>query len=111
MATTNWSLWIATVLLGVSFSLVPAVMWPLASKLVAPHRFGTALGLMFVVQNAGIAGANLAAGSMNDSNGATAQNPSGCHPMMLLFFGLSVLGFACALLLWHTAGRRHHEAF
>jgi MFS family permease len=29
MALTHWSLWVATVLIGVSFSLVPAVMWPL----------------------------------------------------------------------------------
>jgi nitrate/nitrite transporter NarK len=63
MALTDWSLWVASVMIGVSFSLVPAVIWPLTSKLVAPARFGTALGLMSVVQNAGIAGANLAAGS------------------------------------------------
>ncbi len=109
MAIPSFSLWIATVLLGVSFSLVPAVMWPLASRLVAPHRFGTALGLMSVVQNAGIAGANLAAGWLNDSNGANALNPAGYQPMMFLFFGLSTAGFACSLLLWHTAGRRHQE--
>jgi hypothetical protein len=43
MAFTYWSLWIATALIGVSFSLVPAVMWPLTSKLVLPRRFGTQL--------------------------------------------------------------------
>jgi MFS family permease len=53
MATTHLNLWTATALIGVSFSLVPAVMWPLLSKLVAADRFGTALGLMWVVQNAG----------------------------------------------------------
>ncbi|HEY1092500.1 MAG TPA: MFS transporter, partial [Burkholderiaceae bacterium] len=53
MALTSMSLWVATALIGVSFSLVPAVMWPLASKLVGPARFGTAIGLMWVVQNAG----------------------------------------------------------
>jgi len=93
----------------VSFSLVPAVMWPLTSKLVSPRRFGTALGLMWVVQNAGIGGANLVAGWLNDGARASAQNPAGYQPMMLFFTAASALGFGFALLLWLTAGRRHHE--
>jgi MFS family permease len=110
MATTDWSLWVATVLMGVSFSLVPAVMWPLASKLVPAARFGTALGLMWVVQNAGIAGANLIAGWLNDAAGASASNPAGYQPMMQFFGATSALGFGFAMLLWFAAGRRHHEA-
>ena len=110
MAITDWSLWPATVLIGISYSLVPAVMWPLASKLVSPAKFGTALGLMWVVQNAGIAGANLVAGWLNDRAGASAANPAGYQPMMEFFGIASALGFVFALLLWYTAGRRHHEA-
>jgi MFS family permease len=109
MALTSASLWISTALIGVSFSLVPAVMWPLASKLVSPSRFGTALGLMWVAQNAGIAGANLVAGWLNDRAGASAQNPAGYEPMML-FFGLASVGGAVfAVILWLTAGRRDQE--
>jgi MFS family permease len=110
MALTHWSLWVGTILIGVSFSLVPAVMWPLTSKLVSPARFGTAIGLMWVVQNAGIAGANLVAGWLNDRASASATNPAGYDPMMLFFGVLSTLGFGFALMLWLTAGRRHHEA-
>ncbi len=110
MALTHWSLWIATVLIGVSFSLVPAVMWPLTSKLVSPARFGTALGLMWVVQNAGIAGANLVAGWLNDRAGASALNPAGYQPMMAFFGAMSTLGFVFALLLWLTAGSKRQEA-
>jgi MFS family permease len=109
MALTGWSLWVATVLIGISFSLVPAVMWPLASRLVAPNRFGTAIGLMWVAQNAGIGGANLFAGWLNDRAGASAANPAGYEPMMAFFGTASVLGFVCALALWLTAGRRRHE--
>jgi MFS family permease len=109
MALTHWSLWVGTILIGVSFSLVPAVMWPLTSKLVSPARFGTAIGLMWVVQNAGIAGANLVAGWLNDRAGASATNPAGYDPMMLFFGALSTLGFGFALMLWLTAGRRHQE--
>lgn len=109
MALTHWSLWVPTALIGISYSLVPAVMWPLASRLVAPSRFGTAIGLMWVAQNAGISGANLVAGWLNDRAAASAANPAG-YAAMMEFFGIaSMLGFACALLLWLTAGRRHHE--
>ena len=84
-------------------------MWQLTSKL-SPARFGMALGLMAVVQNAGIAGSNLVVGSLNDWTTASAQNPAGYQPMMLFFGATSTLGFGFALLLWFTAGRRHHEA-
>jgi len=110
MTLTSMSLWVSTALIGVSFSLVPAVMWPLTSKLVAPGRFGSAIGLMWVAQNAGIGGANLLAGWLNDQAGASAQNPAGYTPMMLFFGIASVLGCLCALLLWFSAGRRAHEA-
>ena len=110
MALTHGSLWGATLMIGVSFSLVPAVMWPLTSTLVSPARLGTAVGLMSVVQNAGIAGANLVAGWLNDLTAASAQNPAGYQPMMLFFGALSTLGFGFALLLWFTAGRRHPVA-
>jgi MFS family permease len=107
MALTHLHLWVATAMIGVSFSLVPAVMWPLTSKLVSPARFGTALGLMSVVQNAGIAGANLMAGSLNDWCAAGARNPGGYQPMMLFFGSVSSLGFGFALLLWLTQSCRY----
>ena len=109
MALTNWSLWLPTALIGISYSLVPAVMWPLTSRLVAPTRFGTAIGLMWVAQNAGIAGANLAAGWLNDQAGASAANPAGYGSMMLFFGIASAAGVVCALLLWLTAGQARHE--
>lgn len=109
LALTHWSLWIPTALIGVSYSLVPAVMWPLTSRLVAPNRFGTAIGLMWVVQNAGISGANMVAGWLNDRAGAGASNPAG-YDSMTWFFGLtSVAGCVFALLLWATAGRARQE--
>jgi MFS family permease len=102
-------LWAGTVLIGVSYSLVPAVLWPLASRLVHERRIGTALGLLSVGLNVGIAGANLAAGRLNDHFGAGAANPAGYEPMMAFFFLSGSLGFLFALLLWRTAGRRGIE--
>jgi len=110
MALPQGSLGAGTLLIGVSYSLVPAVMWPLTARLVPTHRLGTALGLMWVVQNAGIAGANLMAGWLNDAYGAGPENPGGYQPMMWYFFVSSAIGFLFALALWRRAGRRGHEA-
>jgi MFS family permease len=103
LALTSWNLWIATAVIGVSYSLVPAVMWPLASRLIAPERFGMAVGLIWVMQNLGIAGANIAAGALNDRAGAGAENPAGDAPMMLFFGITSGIGAMAALLPWHRA--------
>ena len=53
---------ISTDLLGLSFSLLPAVLWPTVPKYVAPANLGTAYGLMTALQNAGLFAANVAAG-------------------------------------------------
>jgi MFS family permease len=98
-------LWIGTALMGVSYSLVPAVLWPLASRLVPEHRLGSALALLSVGLNLGIAGANLAAGALNDHFGAGAGNPGGYGAMMGFFFACGALGFVFALLLWRATLR------
>ena len=64
---------------------------------------------MWVVQNAGMAGANLVAGWLNDRAGASALNPAGYEPMMRFFGIASSLGFVFAMILWLTAGRSRHE--
>ncbi len=106
MMAGHGGLGFATVLIGVSFSLVPAAMWPLVSRLVEPGKFGTAIGLMWVIQNAGIAGANLVAGWLNDAAGASAANTAGYQPLMIFFIGSSALGAVFAFVLWvRTRGK------
>jgi hypothetical protein len=72
-------------------------------------QLGSALALLGVALNAGIAGANYVAGRLNDAFHAGAANPAGYAPMMAFFFGAGALGLAFALVLWRTAGRRSHE--
>jgi len=97
---------VGTVLIGLSYSLVPAALWPLASRLVAPNRFGTAIGVMWVIQNAGIAASNLVAGWLNDVYGASAAHPAGYGPMMWFFLVSAFLGLLFAVALWrHSPGR------
>ncbi len=68
--------WLPTVLLGIAFSLVPAVLWPAVARYVEPHQLGTAYGLMTMLQNLGLTIANVIAGYINDASGASASNPA-----------------------------------
>lgn len=96
----NVSLAISTTLLGVSFALVPAVLWPSVARHVAPDQLGTAYGLMTMLQNAGLTLANVIVGHLNDSGNASAAHVEG-YAAMLWFFGLlSLTGFLFAVLLW-----------
>jgi len=96
----DWGLWLTTALLGVSFSLIPAIMWPAVVKLVKKHQLGTAYGLMFMVQAIGVAAANMIAGALNDSASASADNPAGYTPMLIFFAMLASSAFFFAFALW-----------
>jgi MFS family permease len=91
---------LSTALLGVSFALVPAVLWPSVARYAAPEHLGTAYGLMTTLQNFGLFVANLIAGHLNDANAASATNPGGYNPMLWFFALLSLAAFVCAVLLW-----------
>jgi MFS family permease len=106
---TGLSLWVATALIGIAFSLVPAVLWPAVPYLVTPERLGTAYGLMTMLQNIAMMVVNVGAGALNDARGASEQNPSGYRPMLWLFFALSLVAFvfAAALRRRETGSRSH----
>jgi Na+/melibiose symporter-like transporter len=110
LAYTNWSQWIATALIGVAFSLVPAVLWPSVPYLVDRTRMGTAYGLMTMLQNIGLTIFNVLGGVLNDRSGAGPEHPEGYLPMLWMFGALSVFGllFAAALRRRETGPHGHH---
>jgi len=106
---TDWSLWVTTVMLGIAFSLVPAVIWPSIAYLVEEQRLGTAYGLSFMIQNIGLTAFNLAAGALNDFGGASAQNPAGYDLMLWMFavMSLAAVVFSWLLLRRETGPHAH----
>lgn len=96
---TQWNLWISTVLIGIAFSLVPAVLWPSVPYLVDERRLGTGYGLMTMLQNIGLTVCNLGAGALNDWGGAGEGNPTGYNPMLWMFAILSCAGLVFSVLL------------
>ena len=93
------TLYLPIALLGVAFSLVPAVMWPSVTYVVEEHRLGTAYALMTLVQQVGVMVMNWAIGAANDAAGASQANPGGYGPGMWLFSLLGFLGIVFAVLL------------
>jgi len=99
MAYTDISLYVPMAMMGIAFSLIPAVMWPSVAYIVGQKKLGTAYGLMTMIQNIGLAGFNLIIGWANDTSGASLDNPGGYTLGMWIFSGLGILGFVFALLL------------
>jgi MFS family permease len=96
MAYTRVNLYVPRALLGVAFSLIPAVMWPSVAYIVDQSKLGTAYGLMTMIQNIGLFGFNLMVGWANDYSHA---GPSGHNLGMWIFSVLGFLGLSFAFLL------------
>ncbi len=98
-AFTHISPVVPMLMLGLAFSLVPAAMWPSTVRLVEEKQIGTAYGLMYSIQNLGLWAFPLLAGYILDvSNGGKTQNLDYTSTLMM-FAGLSLLGFLFALML------------
>jgi MFS family permease len=109
LGLTNLNPWISTVLMGVSWSLVPAVIWPATTLLVEPRRLGTAFGIIIMLQSVALWSSNRCAGWLADLAGAGAANPGG-YTIMLWYFGLLSLTAltSVVLLLWRESGPKGH---
>lgn len=112
LGATGWNLWVTTALVGLSYSLVPAIVWPAVAELVDARRLGIAYGLMTVLQDAGIAAVNVIVGWLNDRGHAGAGHPEGYAAMIWFLGSLSLAGTLLIGALWFrqwraapTAGR------
>jgi MFS family permease len=105
MVYTPLPLAVPVAMIGVAFSLIPAVMWPSVAYLVEESRLGTAYALMTLCQQVGWATMSWAIGFLNDRFGASAANAGGFTPGMWLFASLGVLGLLFSFLLWRNERR------
>ena len=107
LGATNASLWLSTAMMGVAFSVVPAVIWPATAMLVEEGRLGTAYGVINVLQSSGMFAANWAAGALNDAFRAGPEHPEGYGPMIAMFGVLSLVALASTLALWRRETGPH----
>ena len=99
MAYTRVNLYVDMAMMGVAFSLIPAVIWPAVAYIVEQSKLGTGYGLMTMIQNIGLFGFNLLIGWANDHGQASALNPAGYHMGMWIFSLLGLAGVMFAFLL------------
>jgi len=80
------------VILGVSFSLVPAALWPSVPKIIDEKILGSAYCLIFWVQNIGLCLVPMLIGSLRQSTG-------GYTVPMIVFSSFGVLAFIFSFFL------------
>ena len=88
----KWLAVLLIVVLGVSFSLVPAAVWPSVPKIIDEKILGSAYCLIFWVQNIGLCLVPMLIGSLRQSTG-------GYLVPMIVFSSFGVLAFIFSLLL------------
>ena len=94
----KWFAVLLIVVLGVSFSLVPAALWPSVPKIIDEKVLGSAYCLIFWVQNIGLCLVPMLIGMLR-------QNTGGYTIPMIVFSSFGVLAFIFSLLL-KTEDRR-----
>ncbi|MDE5888133.1 MAG: MFS transporter [Muribaculaceae bacterium] len=100
----------AIVLLGISFSLVPASLWPSVPKLVDNKLLGSAYAVIFWIQNIGLYAFPMIIGAV-----LAATNPGVEDPMkynytvpMLVFASLGGLALIIGLILKALDAKNHY---
>ncbi len=99
MLDSGITLWIPTIMMGIAFSLIPAVMWPSVAYIVEEKRLGTAYALMTLIQQIGFFALNWLIGSANTSQAASGTNPGGYALGMYIFSTLGFLGLFFSFML------------
>ena len=91
----------AIILLGISFSLVPAALWPSVPKLIEPKLLGSAYALIFWIQNIGLYAFPMIIGSVLASSNPGVTNPLEYNytAPMCVFASLGVVALLLGLYL------------
>jgi len=101
--------YLAMVLLGFGYSLVPAALWPSVPKIVPDKVLGTTFALIYWVQNLGLLAFKMLAGQILGNAGTgTEAALRGSFSVELMFTGLCIAAVAVALL-FSRSSRLHPE--
>lgn len=92
---------LSMIVLGASFVLVPAAMWPAIPLLVEKNRVGTAFGLTTMIQNAGLMAFPYLNGRLRDATHSYTAS-------QVMFAGLGAVGLVFAVLLWREDRKAGH---
>jgi MFS family permease len=92
MAYSHLPLYIPIGMMGISFSLIPAVMWPSVAYIVDEKKLGKAYAFMTLVQQIGVAFFAYLIGWANEYSKASETNPAGYNLGMWMFSAFGIAG-------------------
>lgn len=100
----------AIVLLGISFALVPASLWPSVPKLVEGRLLGSAYAVIFWIQNIGLYAFPMIIGAVLASTNPGVEDPMKYNYTvpMCIFAALGVLAFFLGLVLKGMDMKHHY---
>lgn len=98
--------YLAIVLLGIGYSLVPSAMWPSVPKIVPEKNLGTAYSLIYWIQNMGMLLVPIFVGRIM-SNGAYEEVQKSVHSEYI-FIALGIIAITVAVLLKFNS-KKHPE--
>ena len=106
----TWIAFTAIIVLGISFSLVPASLWPSVPKIMEARYLGSAYSLIFWVQNIGLALFPILIGNVLEWTNPGVTNPMDYNYTvpMLLFASLGVLALFFGIWLKALNARNHY---
>lgn len=100
----------AIILLGISFSLVPASLWPSVPKLVDNKLLGSAYAVIFWIQNIGLYAFPMIIGAVLAASNPGVENPLDYNYTvpMLVFASLGVLALILGIALKALDAKHHY---
>lgn len=101
---------LAIIILGISFSLVPASLWPSVPKLVDGKLLGSAYAVIFWIQNIGLYAFPMIIGAVLMAANKGVENPLSYNYTwpMLLFALLGVLALVFGIILKAIDAKKHY---
>lgn len=89
---------ITMTVMGISYSMVAAALWPMIALIIPEHQLGTAYGIAQSFQNLGLAVSSILVGVLIDT--AKEDKMLGYRWMEMLFFGYLTTSLLTIILLW-----------
>ena len=104
---SSWIAVTAMLILGIAFSLLPAVLWPAVPRIVPMKQLGTAYSIIYYIQNIGLLLIPIVIGAVLQRN-TTADGTVDYTPAMWIFTAIGVAAIIVAVMLRYADKRRNY---